>query len=280
MKIQDDKSLEIYLRDVAETQPLSREEEIELAERIEKGDLIARNRLIEANLRFAVAVAREYEGDGLPLADLISAANLGLMTAADRFDSNRGYKFITYAVWWIRQAIRKALSEEPKTVRIPLNRIESLYRVDKEYRVRSHKYLEKTEQQLREEIAHDLEINPELLWGVDHGTHSLDSYLDQFEEKDTHVGLLRSEEPSPEQYGDEQDLKRLLENAFSSLDEREINVIRRYFGLDGNGNETLEEIAASYKITRERVRQIKDTVLRKLRNPKRAMPLLDYYQER
>ncbi len=268
-------ALHHYLEDVASSQPLSSAEEVALAVRIRKGDQKARAKLIEANLRFVITVAYEYQNQGVPLVDLISAGNVGLITAAERFDEKRGFKFISYAVWWIRQSILQTLAEHARVVRLPLNRVELLRRIS---RYRSNQQRETSMRSAEEEIAEELDIPVEQVTDIltsGQRTLSLDTTLGDGENSLLEMMPDNSQEP-PDAMALRNTLKAEISSALSTLDEREQKVIRLYFGLGGNAEMTLEEIGKKFRLTRERIRQIKEKALRKLRHPTRGRKLMPY----
>ena len=272
-------SLHRYLEDVAASQPLSAKDEVKLAGRIKKGDLKARAKLIEANLRFVITVAREYQNQGVPLVDLISAGNVGLITAAERFDETKGFKFISYAVWWIRQSILQTLAEHSRVVRLPLNRVDLLRRIS---RYTNNRQQETSNRPAEEEIAEELGITVEQV--VDTLTSgqrvlSLDATFGDDDEN----SLLEIMPDRTQEAPDEQALRNSLEDeiaaALASLNDREREVIRLYFGLGGVQEMTLEEIGMQFRLTRERIRQIKEKALRKLRHPTRGRKLIAYTEQ-
>ena len=268
-------ALHHYLEDVASSQPLSSAEEVELAVRIRKGDQKARAKLIEANLRFVITVAYEYQNQGVPLVDLISAGNVGLITAAERFDETRGFKFISYAVWWIRQSILQTLAEHARVVRLPLNRVELLRRIS---RCKNNQKQEPSTRTAEEEIAEELDIPVEQVTDIltsGQRTLSLDTSLGDGENSLLEMMPDNSQEP-PDAMTLRNTLKDEISSALSTLDEREQKVIRLYFGLGGGAEMTLEEIGKQFRLTRERIRQIKEKALRKLRHPTRGRKLMPY----
>lgn len=268
-------ALHHYLEDVASSQPLSSEEEVALAVRIRKGDQDARAKLIEANLRFVITVAYEYQNQGVPLVDLISAGNVGLITAAERFDETRGFKFISYAVWWIRQSILQTLAEHARVVRLPLNRVELLRRIS---RYKSNQQRETSMRSVEEDIAEELDIPVEQVTDIltsGQRTLSLDTSLGDGENSLLEMMPDDSQE-SPDAMALRNTLKAEISSALSTLDEREQKVIRLYFGLGGGAEMTLEEIGKKFRLTRERIRQIKEKALRKLRHPTRGRKLMPY----
>jgi RNA polymerase primary sigma factor len=272
-------SLHRYLEDVAASQPLSAAEEVILARRIRKGDLEARAKLVEANLRFVITVAREYQNQGVPLVDLISTGNIGLITAAERFDETKGFKFISYAVWWIRQSILQTLAEHSRVVRLPLNRVDLLRRISRYTNTRQQ---ETSVRPPEEEIAEELGISVDQV--VDTLTSgqrilSLDATFGDDEENSLLEIMPDDNQEAPDTLLLKNSLEAEIEAALSTLEEREREVIRLYFGLGGAPELTLEEIGIQFRLTRERVRQIKEKALRKLRHPTRGRKLIPYSDE-
>jgi RNA polymerase primary sigma factor len=269
-------SLHRYLGDVASSQPLSAAEEVSLAKRIKKGDLEARAKLIEANLRFVITVAREYQNQGVPLVDLISAGNVGLIVAAERFDETRGFKFISYAVWWIRQSILQTLAEHSRVVRLPLNRVDLLRRIA---RYTNSKQQETSAKPKEEEIAEELGITVEqVIDTLSTGQHvlSLDATFGDDDENSLLEIMADDNQESPDEMMLQNSLEYEIHAALDTLDDREKEVIRLYFGLSGDSEMTLEEIGLQFHLTRERVRQIKEKALRKLRHPTRGRKLISF----
>ena len=265
-----------YLSEIASSTPLSASDEIELARRIKEGDEEARNGLVEANLRFVVSVAKEYQNRGVPLADLVSAGNMGLITAAERFDENKGFKFISYAVWWIRQAILQTLAEQSRTVRLPLNKVGLLYKISKASRAIRQKRADEPEP---EEIAQELEVSVDevketLLSG--RSVRSLDASFQEEEEQSLLDVLPDDSQESPEMDVIRDCMRGQIENALSGLVNREAEIIRLYFGLKGEEPMTLDQIGSRFCLTRERVRQIKEKALLRLRHPSRSERLRAY----
>ena len=274
--IQDSESLDLYLRDIASSEPLTAETEIALAHRIRKGDQRARDRLVASNLRFVVSVAREYQNHGVPLADLISAGNMGLMTAAERFDGTRGFKFISYAVWWIRQAILQTLAEQSRTVRLPLNKIGLLYKISKAARLLQQ---ERTDDPNPEDIANELDVPVEDVRETMMCGRSVRSLDATFKEEEDHslLDILPDErQESPENLVMRGCLRGQIDTALGSLVGREAEILRLYFGLDGEEPMTLDQIGVRFGLTRERVRQIKEKALHRLRHPSRCDQLRTY----
>jgi RNA polymerase primary sigma factor len=262
-------TLRAYFDDIADSEPLSREREVELSARIQDGDQDARDELIQANLRFVIDVAKNYQNRGLSFPDLISAGNLGLMTAAERFDGTRGYKFISYAVWWIRQSILQTIAEHVRTVRLPLNKLSLLKDISKATRKLGHG---RDHEPVVEEIAKELDLSPDVVTDAilsARPVSSLDGAFDD-DEKRSLLNIV----PDQNQRAPDSELMRgsargQLEDVLNSLDEREQKIIRLYFGLDGMEALTLEQIGDLIGVTRERVRQIKERALGRLRHPSR-----------
>ena len=269
-------SLDKYLQEIGKVELLTAEEEVALAQRIRQGDQAALEKLTKANLRFVVSVSKQYQNQGLSLPDLINEGNLGLIKAAQRFDETRGFKFISYAVWWIRQSILQALAEQSRIVRLPLNKIGSLNKINKAYA--------KLEQELErepnyEEIAQVLEISEtEVRESLrNSGRHvSMDAPLVEDEDNNMYDVLRAEDSPSPEEGLMYESLRKEIERAISTLTPREADVIRLYFGLDGQHPLTLEEIGEKFDLTRERVRQIKEKAIRRLKHSSRSKILKSY----
>ena len=268
--------LRYYLNDVAMTrfEPLSREREVALASRIKKGDLQARNELVQANLRFVISVAKNYQHRGLPFSDLISAGNLGLITAAERFDGAKGHKFISYAVWWIRQSILTTLADHSRTVRLPLNKVGLLRDISKAAR---HLGQELEEEPDAEAIAAELglptqEVQEALLNA--RTVFSLDQAFHEDDEPNNRLKVLTDgHQEAPDALALRASAREHLERVLSNLDEREQRILCLYLGLDGEEGLTLEAIGKQMGVTRERIRQIKDQALSKLRHPSRRQDL-------
>ncbi len=273
ISVQDSETLNLYLRDIASSTPLSGKEEIGLAERIRKGDQKARDTLVGANLRFVVSIAREYQNYGVPLSDLISAGNFGLMTAAERFDGRRGFKFISYAVWWIRQSIHQSLAQDTRVVRLPVNRIDLLHNISKVSRelFQSNGY-EPEPEAVADELGVSVEmVRDTMMRGRD--VWSLDA---TFKEEDDHslLNVLADEsQATPDSGVVERSVQEQVEMVLDSLEDREAKILRLYFGLGDEEPMTLEEIGVRFQLTRERVRQIKERALHRLRHPQRRMQL-------
>ncbi len=269
-------SIEKYLEEIGGYSPLPPEEEVELARRIRRSDSTALDKLVKANLRFVISVAKEYQGQGLPLQDLISEGNLGLIKAAQRFDETRGFKFISYAVWWIRQSILQALAEQSRVVRLPLNRVGAINKVG-----RALEELEKKfgREPSMEEIADRMELTAFEVADVmkTSARHlSLDEPFKE-EEGNSLLDVLESDRYAPpDDTLMQESLQVEIDKVLSTLKAREAEIIRLYFGLDGDRPLTLEEIGEHFKLTRERVRQIKEKALRRLRHRSRLEPLRKY----
>ena len=269
-------SLDKYLQEIGKVDLISADEEVELAQRIKAGDKIALERLTKANLRFVVSVAKQYQNQGLTLPDLINEGNMGLIKAAQRFDETRGFKFISYAVWWIRQSILQALAEQSRIVRLPLNKIGSINKINKMYA-----YLEQTHERVpsAEEIAKELDmsVNDVKESMKNSGRHiSMDAPLVEGEDSNLYDVLSSGESPNPDKELMHESLKTEIERALETLTPREADVIRLYFGLGENYPMTLEEIGETFELTRERVRQIKEKAIRRLKHTSRSKILKTY----
>ncbi len=282
MKIQkqftnrESQSLDKYLQEIGKVDLLTTEEEIELARRIKKGDHKALEKLTKANLRFVVSVAKQYQNQGLSLGDLINEGNLGLIKAAKRFDETRGFKFISYAVWWIRQSILQALAEQSRIVRLPLNRVGALNKISKAY---SNLEQEFEREPNADEIANELEMDVSDIADTlkISGRHvSMDAPFAQGEDNSLLDVIENEDLPSPDNKLINESLKAEIESAISTLSEREAEVIRLYFGLNVDHSLTLEEIGEKFNLTRERVRQIKEKAIRRLRHASRSKNLRTY----
>ena len=258
-------SLDIYLREINSTPLLSREEEVEVARRIQAGDEAALDHLVRANLRFVVSIAKQYANQGLSLEDLINEGNLGLIKAARRFDHGRGFKFISYAVWWVRQAMLQSLAEQSRIVRLPLNRAGTLYRIGRTVRALAQEF---GRQPTVEEIALRLDLSFEEVRDTLTITSSYMSLDDPFEEDDdnTLMDCIPDERSArPDEAAFERGLEQDLRAALAALESREEKILRLYFGIDQPMPLTLEQIGAQMGLTRERIRQIKEKALAKLR---------------
>jgi len=272
----ESQSLDKYLQEIGKVDLLTPDEEVELAKRIKEGDQIALEKLTKANLRFVVSVAKQYQNQGLSLGDLINEGNLGLIKAAQRFDETRGFKFISYAVWWIRQSILQALAEQSRIVRLPLNRVGSLNKISKTFSELEQKF---EREPSPEELAEVLEVTTAEV--VDtmkiSGRHvSMDAPFVQGEENSLLDVLENDSEDTPDQGLMTDSLRREVQRALSTLTQRESDVITLYFGLNGEHAMTLEEIGEKFNLTRERVRQIKEKAIRRLRHTSRSKALKPY----
>ena len=272
----ESQSLDKYLQEIGKVDLLTPDEEVTLAQRIRDGDQIALEKLTKANLRFVVSVAKQYQNQGLSLGDLINEGNLGLIKAAKRFDETRGFKFISYAVWWIRQSILQALAEQSRIVRLPLNRVGSLNKISKSFSELEQKF---EREPSPEEIAEVLELTTSEV--VDtlkiSGRHvSVDAPFVQGEENRLLDVLEDEDEEAPDQGLMSDSLRKEVQRALSTLTKREGDVITLYFGLNGEHALTLEEIGEKFALTRERVRQIKEKAIRRLRHTSRSKALKPY----
>ena len=270
------RSLSKYLQEISRFEPLSPEKEVELAIRVKQGDRLALKELTEANLRFVVSVAKDYQGQGLPLTDLINEGNLGLIKAAERFDETRGFKFISYAVWWIRQSILQALAEHSRIVRLPLNRVGTISKINKA--------AERLEQEFErspraDELARQLEMKPHEVndaQRISRRHHSLDTPFSD-EDKNCLLDVIpddAAKEPDQELQMDS--LQEEVTAALDTLKEREREVLKMYFGISHSYALTLNEIGEEFGLTRERVRQIKEKAIRRLRHRSRSRKLRQY----
>ena len=275
----EETTLRLYFDDIADSRPLSREREVKLAARIQEGDMVARDELVNANLRFVIDVAKNYQNRGLSLSDLISAGNVGLLTAAERFDGTKGYKFISYAVWWIKQSILQSIAEHARTVRLPLNKLSLLKDISKA----SRKLGQGREgEPAIEEIARELDMPEQEILDTMMSARSVRSLDESFEEDDERnlLNILSDDnQATPDSHVLETSARAQLEEVLENLDERELRIIRLYFGLDGSESLTLEQIGGLMGLTRERVRQLKERALGKLRHPARYQALLALVDE-
>lgn len=271
-------SLDKYLHEIGRVDLITAEEEVELAKRIKKGDKAALERMIKANLRFVVSVAKQYQNQGLSLPDLINEGNLGLIKAAQRYDDTRGFKFISYGVWWIRQAILQALAEQARIVRLPLNKIGSITRINKTYTKLEQEY---QREPTPDEVAFLLETSSDVVEdALKVSSHhvSMDSPIHASEDGGTNLYdlMLNEDSPSPDHRLMESSLRKEIDRSLSTLDEREADVIRYFYGLGGQRQHTLDEIGKEFGLTRERVRQIKEKTIKKMRNNYRNKLLRSY----
>jgi RNA polymerase primary sigma factor len=272
----ESQSLDKYLQEIGKVDLLTPDEEVELAKRIREGDQLALEKLTKANLRFVVSVAKQYQNQGLSLGDLINEGNLGLIKAAQRFDETRGFKFISYAVWWIRQSILQALAEQSRIVRLPLNRVGSLNKISKTFSELEQKF---EREPSPDELADVLDVTTSEV--VDtmkiSGRHvSMDAPFVQGEENSLLDVLENDGEETPDNGLMNDSLRREVQRALSTLTQREADVITLYFGLNGEHSMTLEEIGEKFNLTRERVRQIKEKAIRRLRHTSRSKALKPY----
>ena len=269
-------SLDKYLQEIGKVDLITAEEEVELAQKIKAGNQFALEKLTKANLRFVVSVAKQYQNQGLTLPDLINEGNLGLIKAAQRFDETRGFKFISYAVWWIRQSILQALAEQSRIVRLPLNKIGSINKINKTYA-----FLEQAHERApsAEEIAKELDMTisdvKESL--KNSGRHvSMDAPLVEGEDSNLYDVLNSGESPNPDKLLLHESLRTEIERALETLTPREADVVRLYFGLGSHHAMTLEEIGETFDLTRERVRRIKEKAIRRLKHTSRSKILKTY----
>ena len=272
----ESQSLDKYLQEIGKVDLITSDEEVKLAQRIRDGDQMALEKLTKANLRFVVSVAKQYQNNGLTLGDLINEGNVGLIKAAKRFDETRGFKFISYAVWWIRQSIMQALAEQSRIVRLPLNRVGSLNKISKTFSDLEQKFQREPSP---EELAEVLEVTTEEV--VDTlkvgGRHvSMNAPFVQGEENSLLDVLENNSEETPDAELMVDSLRREVLRALSTLTQREADVIAYYFGLNGMHAMTLEEIGEKFSLTRERVRQIKEKATRRLRQSSRSKTLKSY----
>ncbi len=273
----ESQSLEKYLQEIGKVDLLTPEEEVDLAQRIKQGDQLALEKLTKANLRFVVSVAKQYQNQGLSLSDLINEGNLGLIKAAQRFDETRGFKFISYAVWWIRQSILQALAEQSRIVRLPLNKVGSLNKINKAFSELEQAY---EREPSSEELAALLEIpteEVETTLGVAARHVSMDAPFVEGEDNSLLDVLENFGTPGTDSALEyKESLRREIERSLSTLTERQCNVIKLYFGIGVEHPMSLEDIGERFGLTRERVRQIKDKAINKLRNTSRSKLLKNY----
>jgi RNA polymerase primary sigma factor len=268
-------SLDKYLQEIGREELISVEEEVELAQRIKKGDQIALEKLTRANLRFVVSVAKQYQNQGLSLPDLINEGNLGLIKAAEKFDETRGFKFISYAVWWIRQSILQALAEQSRIVRLPLNQVGSLNKINKAYSKFEQEHERKPSP---EELADQLELPADKVADTLRvsGRHiSVDAPFVEGEDNSLLDVLVNGDSPNADKALINESLAREIERALATLTERESDIIKLFFGIQQQ-EMTLEEIGERFGLTRERVRQIKEKAIRRLRHTSRSKLLKSY----
>lgn len=271
-----DDPVKLYLKDIGRVPLLTAEEEIDLAERMAKGDKRARQRLIEANLRLVVSIAKRYVGRGMQLLDLISEGNMGLIKAVEKFDHTKGFKFSTYATWWIRQAITRAIADQARTIRIPVHMVETITKVKKAQSQLLHK---NGHDPSPEEIAVELEMPVEKvreIMRIAQDPVSLETPIG--EEEDSHLGdfIPDDDAPAPADAASLILLKEQINDVLSTLTDREAKVLKLRFGLEDGRARTLEEVGKQFDVTRERIRQIEAKALRKLRHPSRSKKVKDF----
>ncbi len=276
--IRESKSIDQYFLEIGNVDLLTPDEEVDLAIKIKNGDEDAQEKLVKANLRFVVSVAKHFQNQGLSLGDLISEGNIGLIKAAQRFDETRGFKFISYAVWWVRQGIMQAIADQSRVVRLPLNRVSNLTKISKAFRDLEQEFerkpttdeLAKILDMTTDEIAYALQISSRHI--------SMDAPLKAGDEnKNSLMDVLpNKQQPLPDKNLMNESLKNELANALSILSNREAEVIKLAFGIGTGNKATLEEIGERFNLTRERIRQIKEKALRKLRSSKRSDRLITY----
>ena len=272
----ENQSLDKYLQEIGEVPLLAPEEEIHLARRIKINDQEALEKLTKANLRFVVSVAKQYQNQGLTFGDLINEGNLGLIKAAKKFDETRGFKFISYAVWWIRQSILQALAEQSRVVRLPLNRVGALNKIGKAF---SNLEQEFEREPSASEIAEELEMTPFEVSDTlkISGRHlSMDAPFNQGEDNRLLDVIKNDGQPPPDSLLMQESLRKEVDRALSTLTKREAEVVKLYFGLDQEHPLTLEEIGEQFSLTRERVRQIKEKAIKRLRHASRSRALRTY----
>ncbi|GET21207.1 MULTISPECIES: sigma-70 family RNA polymerase sigma factor [Prolixibacter] len=268
-------SLDKYLQEIGKEELITVEEEVELAQRIKKGDQAALEKLTRANLRFVVSVAKQYQNQGLSLPDLINEGNLGLIKAAEKFDETRGFKFISYAVWWIRQSILQALAEQSRIVRLPLNQVGSLNKINKAFSKFEQEHQRKPSP---EELAKELDLPADKVADTLRvsGRHvSVDAPFVDGEDNSLLDVLVNNDSPNADRSLIDESLAREIDRSLATLTEREADIIRMFFGI-GCQEMTLEEIGERFGLTRERVRQIKEKAIRRLRHTSRSKLLKTY----
>ncbi|RKR85435.1 RNA polymerase primary sigma factor [Mucilaginibacter gracilis] len=271
----ESQSLDKYLHEIGKVDLITAEEEVILAQKIREGDQVALERLTKTNLRFVVSVAKQYQNQGLTLGDLINEGNLGLIKAAKRFDETKGFKFISYAVWWIRQSILQAIAEQSRIVRLPLNQVGSLSKISKAFSKLEQEY---EREPSPEELADILETTVEKISDTlsNSGRHvSMDAPFVTGEEN-TLLDVLDNHEPNTDSHLINESLAEEIRRSLSSLTEREREIVVLFFGLGSNSPFSLEEIGEKFNLTRERVRQIKDKALQRLRHTSRSKILKSY----
>ena len=274
-----DDSVRLYLREIGKIPLLNAEEELELAHRVIAGDKKAKDKMAEANMRLVVSIAKRYSGRGLDFLDLIQEGNTGLLRAVEKFDPDKGFKFSTYATWWIRQAITRAIADQARTIRIPVHMVET---INKLLRTQRRMTQELNREPTIEELAKELDMEPEkveYVIKIKQDISSLDAGVGRDgDEEDSVLGDFIEDEDtvSPEDSATNQLLKEQVNDVLSSLSDREQKIVRMRFGLDNGKSHTLEEVGQEFAVTRERIRQIEAKALRKLRHPSRSRKLRDY----
>ena len=270
-------SLDMYLQDIGRVELITADEEVVLAQKIKQGDQLALDKLVKANLRFVVSVSKQYQNQGLSLPDLINEGNMGLIKAAQRFDETRGFKFISYAVWWIRQSILQALAEQSRIVRLPLNKIGAINKINKTF-AKLEQELER--EPIAEEISEILDILPADIRDImrNQMRHmSMDAPLGNLEDGGSMYELLENKhEAAPDNDLIIESLRSEINRALTALTAREADVVRLYYGLSGSHSHSLEEIGEKFELTRERVRQIKEKAVRRLKHASRSKFLMGY----
>ena len=269
-------SLDMYLQDIGRVELITAEEEVILAQKIKQGDEVALDKLVKANLRFVVSVSKQYQNQGLSLPDLINEGNMGLIKAARRFDETRGFKFISYAVWWIRQSILQALAEQSRVVRLPLNKIGAINKINKTFAL--------LEQQLErepipEEISEMIDMSPADIRESmrSQGRHvSMDAPIGNLDDAGNMYDLMANGTSSPDNDLLLESLRKEIDRSLAGLTPREMDVLKLYFGLNGSHPHSLEEIGEKFELTRERVRQIKEKAVRRLKHSSRSKLLAGY----
>lgn len=276
-----DDSVRLYLREIGKIPLLSSEEELALAQRVVQGDKKAKDKMAEANMRLVVSIAKRYSGRGLDFLDLIQEGNTGLLRAVEKFDPDKGFKFSTYATWWIRQAITRAIADQARTIRIPVHMVET---INKLLRTQRRMTQELNREPTIEELSAQLELEPEkieYIMKIKQDISSLDAGVGRDDESDESVlgdFIVDEDTVSPEDSATNQLLKEQVQQILSSLSDREQKIVRMRFGLDTGKNHTLEEVGLEFAVTRERIRQIEAKALAKLRKHKDAKKLYEYLQ--
>jgi RNA polymerase primary sigma factor len=269
----------MYLKEIGRSRLLSTEEEVDLAQRIQQGDEKARQRLTESNLRLVVSIARRYAGRGMLFLDLIQEGNIGLMKAVEKFDYTKGYRFSTYATWWIRQAITRSIADQARTIRIPVHMIET---INKLIRVSRQMVQELGREPTVEEISEVMELTTDRILEIQKiAQEPVSMEMPIGEENDSNLGdfIKDPDAPAPEDAAAQELLKEQMKDILDTLTDREENVIRLRFGLDDGRTRTLEEVGKVFGVTRERIRQIEAKALRKLRHPSRSKRLKDFLED-